>query len=287
MKGAVLLLVCILTGHLLISAQDSQMFELPLISIQGRPVLELYVNGKGPFKFIFDTGKMGEELATDKSVTGQFDFKVVDSLRMGDPSGQLDVILPVVQMPEVAIGRLKFNSINATVNPRGMPGVNGIVGLAFFKDYLVTLDLSKNKMILTRGELPVADGTVIIPYENMMGIPKIKLTLGGITADAHIDCGNARAGIVIPQSLADRLTFNGTPVFSGMARTPFNEVQMMQGQMKGKMVLGPYSFDNPSLSFPAFGNFVNLGDQFLRQFILTFDQKNLRIKILKSSEWKN
>jgi hypothetical protein len=287
MKGTIQLFVCIFAGHLLSSAQDSEKLEIPLISIQGRPVLEMYVNGKGPFKFIFDTGKMGDELATDMSVTGQFNFKVVDSLRMGDPSGQHDIILPVVQIPEVMIGSLKINNVRATINPRRMPGVNGIIGLAFFKDYLVTLDLSQNKMILAQGELAVPDGTVIVPYENMMGIPKVQLTMGGITADAHIDCGNARAGIVVPQSLADRLTFNATPVVSGMARTPFNEVQMMQGQMKGKLVLGSYSFDNPSISFPTFGSFVNLGDQFLRQFIFTFDQKNQRMKILKSCEWKN
>jgi hypothetical protein len=287
MKKVILLFVFMLGIHLAGEAQKVVKLEIPLTFVNGRPVLEMYVNGKGPFRFIFDTGKMGDQITTDASVASQFNFKVIDSLRMGDPSGQHDVILPVVQIPEVNIGGLKIRNVNAAVNPRVLPGVNGVLGLSFFKDYLVTLDLSHSKITLIQGELPIPDGKTILAYESMMGIPQLKVTIGDLMTDAHIDCGNSRAAVILPQAIADKLKFIKPPVGAGIARTQFNDIEIKEGTIKDTMRIGSYSFEKLVVSFPAFGNAVNLGEQFLSQFIITFDQKNQRMKLIKLPEWKN
>jgi hypothetical protein len=257
--------------------------EIPLTFIQGRPVIAVVINGKGPYKFVFDTGKMGDEIATDQGLVDQFNFKVVDSLLMGDPTKKNSIVLPVVNIPFITISNLKILNVKAAINPHAMPQINGVIGLSFFKDYLVTLDLGRHVLILEKGELGIADNRYVINYVNMMGIPDVKIKIGKQFIDAHLDCGNSRADVVVPESLAKRLTFISGVISTGKAKTMFNEVEMKQVKINEDLEIGPYKFPQPVINFPAFGNFVNLGNGFLKQFVITFDQKNKRLKLIKTT----
>ena len=61
------------------------------------PVVEVMVNGQGPFKFMFDTGA-AHELRLDAHFAKEWNLKVIDSVRVGDGSRKNDRWLPLVQV---------------------------------------------------------------------------------------------------------------------------------------------------------------------------------------------
>ena len=260
---------------------QSEKIVLPLSIVQGRPVFELLIAGQGPFRFVFDTGKMGREITTDQMVASRFDFKKVDSLVMGDPTGRNVLELPVVIIPALSVGHLTLSHVRAAINPRSLPGINGVAGLSLFGDYLVTLDLGSQRLVLEKGELGPVDGQQILAYESMRGIPKVKIRIGNEGTEAVLDSGNSRTDISVPKLLAGRITFSGPVMAAGLARTMFNQMEIQQAKIKGNLEIGTNIFAQPMISFPAFGEEADLGGGFLKHFSLTFDQKNHRVRFVR------
>jgi hypothetical protein len=255
---------------------------IPLKIVDDHPAFSMMINGKGPYLFVFDTGKMGEEIGIGQDIEKSFQFEIVDTLVLGDPSGKNDIQVPIVSIPSVSLDSLSFVRVKATVDPHLVAGVSGIVGLLFFKDYLLTLDLFHHQLILERAEPGLTPGSNTIRYKSMMGIPVIQISIGSHNTEAQLDCGNARASIVVPEDLALQLKFAGKVSNIGKAKTMFNEVDMKQVKISDSLHVGPYTISQPLISFPSFGNFVNLGSDFLNNFLISFDQKNQLIKLLKN-----
>jgi hypothetical protein len=257
---------------------------IPLKTVDGHSVFTMMINGKGPYLFVFDTGKMGEEIDISQDIEKTFQLEVVDTLLIGDPTGKNNIQLPIVSIPSVSIDSLSFINIKASVNPHLSNGVSGIVGLLFFKDFLLTLDLFHHQLILEEAEPGLTPDGNTIRYNSMMGIPVIQISIGSHNTEAQLDCGNARASIVVPEALARQLTFTGKASNMGKAKTMFNEVDMKQVKIGESLHFGPYTISQPLISFPSFGNFVNLGSDFLKDFLISFDQKNQLIKLLKNGD---
>jgi hypothetical protein len=256
--------------------------NISLKMVEGLPVFTMMIIGKGPYNFVFDTGKMGEEIDISKDIENVFQFEVVDTLLIGDPTGKNSVLLPIVSIPSVSIDRLSLVNVKASVDAHLPTGVNGVVGLLFFKDFLLTLDLFHHQLILMDPEPGLRLGRNTIAYTSMMGIPVIQISIGSHNMDAQLDCGNTSASIVIPEELAKQLEFMSQVSEIGKAKTMFNEVDMKQVKIDENLHFGPYIIKQPVISFPSFGNFVNLGSNFLREFLISIDQKNQRIKMIKN-----
>ncbi len=60
-----------------------------------------------------------------------------------------------------------------------------------------------------------------------------------------------------------------------------SEVEIKQGQLKGSIRLGRFEFPEPSVTYPALSQDGNIGSQALKDFTLTFDQKNHRVKLAR------
>jgi hypothetical protein len=257
---------------------------IPLKTVDGHFVFSGMINGKGPYHFVFDTGKMGEEIDISLDIEKAFQFEVVDTLMLGDPTGKNGVMLPIVSIPSVSIDSLSIVNVRASVDPRLPTGVSGVVGLLFFKDFLLTMDLFHHQLILEDVESGLSLDSNTVGYKSMMGIPVIQISIGSHNTDAQLDCGNVRASIVVPEILARRLKFAGKVSDIGKAKTMFNEVDMKQGKIGENLNFGPYVIKQPVISFPSFGNFANLGSGFLMQFVISFDQKNQRIKVIENTD---
>jgi hypothetical protein len=86
-------------------------------------------------------------------------------------------------------------------------------------------------------------------------------------------------GFIIPTSLVEKLTLGSQPVVVGRARTVSNEVEIKEARFKDSIKLGRFEFPQPTITFPALADESNIGLKILREFSLTFDQKNKRLKL--------
>lgn len=107
----------------------------------GMPMVEVMVNGQGPFLFGFDTGAQGGT-RIDSSLVEKLGFKPSGQVQATDGSGRSPQIAETFKLDSIAIGNLQFKDVTAGArnfknSPRPLK-VDGILGLSVFPECLVT-----------------------------------------------------------------------------------------------------------------------------------------------------
>jgi hypothetical protein len=250
------------------------------------PAVEVMVNGQGPFLFAIDTGG-GGQARVDSSLVERLKLKTVGQVQASDGSGSNVRSLDLVELDTLALGGVEFKKVRAASrNYNGspnLPRVDGILGFNLFADYLLTLDFSGQRVRLERGELPHADGAEVLSFESPRGIPVVELDVGPHKLRADVDTGNTIGGFVLPTALVEKLTLAGAPVTVGRTRTVTSEVEIKEVRLKDSIRLGRFEFAEPLVVYPALSDMANIGSKVLREFSLTFDQKNKSV-LLKRYE---
>jgi hypothetical protein len=244
------------------------------------PVIEVKINGQGPFAFTIDTGA-GMQADIDTSIARQLKLVPNGKVLTGDPSGQNDREVETARVDTIAFGGAEFRNVTAVIRPqritRDYPNVNGILGFALFVDYLLTLDYPAMQVRLARGALPEANGADILSFEIENRRPVIEVAIGKIRVRAHVDSGNFVAGFILPEELVEQLQLLSQPITAGGARSVSNQIELKQAQLRATIHIGRFAYPQPTITFPALRD-TNVGFKVLREFALTFDQKNRRMK---------
>ena len=162
------------------------------------------------------------------------------------------------------------------------PAVDGILCFAMFTDYLLTLDYTGMLVRLARGALPPANGVDLLNFEIENRIPVIELAIGRIHVPAHIDSGNFVAGFILPEEVVEQLQLQSEAITVGGARSVTNRIQLKQVQLRDTIRFGAFEYPQPTIAFPALSD-ANIGFNVWRRFVLTFDQKNQRMKLQRRS----
>jgi Aspartyl protease len=264
--------------------QNMAAVEVPMLFRGPMPAVEVMVNGQGPFLFAIDTGASGMARA-DASLVARLALPEVGEARGSDGSGRGGTSMKLVRLNSLTIAGLEFRHVTAASrdynNSARMPHIDEILGFNLFADHLLTLDYGARRVRIEKGRLPDADGKEILTFESARGVPTIELQVGDIKIKAHIDTGNAVGEFLLPADLAEKLIFSSQPVTVGKARTVSSEVEIKEAPLKGMIRLGRFEFSDPVITYPALSQFANIGSRAFRDFALTFDQKNLRVKLIK------
>jgi len=248
-------------------------------------VIEAKVNDKGPYRFIFDTGTTGMLINAD--VAKELGLKPTGKSHVGDPSDPTAIEVDNVRAGTVSIGGAVFSGVDMVswTPPKNiaaaLSGTSGIIGLNLFSDCLLTVDSRAKKMILEEGELPRINGVDIIKLEDHgEELPTVRLSVGGIDLDAHLDSGKP-GGIALPTNMQDRLQLKGKPVVVGRGRTANSTFETLAATLDGNVEIGGHVIKGPRLSFNSMLNdrdVANIGSGIMRDFTITLDQKNGRIR---------
>jgi aspartyl protease len=266
------------------AAQDANVETVPLQMRGLMPVVEVKLNGQGPFFFMIDTGA-GMQADVDTSVAERLKLPLSGKAINGDPSGQNDREVATTTIESLTIGKANFRNLTAVVRPQRItkdyPDVDGILGFALFTDYLLTLDYPAMRLRLARGALPAANGTDILTFEIENQIPIVELAIGRIHVPAHIDSGNFVAGFILPEEVVEQLQLQSEAITVGGARSVANRIQLKQVQLRDTIRFGAFEYPQPTIAFPALSD-TNIGFNVLRDFVLTFDQHNRRMKLQRT-----
>jgi CubicO group peptidase (beta-lactamase class C family) len=249
------------------------------------PAVRLMVNGQGPFLFAIDTGGMGSA-RLDSTLVVKLGLKPIGQARAGDPSGRNMRLMDLVHVQSIEIGGARFENMTAAVrdyNERllGEP-IDGVLGFGLFKECLFTLDYPGNRVKIELGDLPPVDGRDVIPFTAERGIPMIQLQVDSLWVDADVDAG-AMGGFMLPASLASRLALASEPRVVGRARTVSNEFEIKAAELKGSVRLGGHEFPGATVGFQPLFPMANVGARVLRDFRVTFDQKNGRMRLTRGT----
>src|SRR6185295_12907440 len=178
--------------------------ELDIQLVAGMPTILATVNGRGPYRFGVDTGAAGY-LRVSPALAEALALQPVGEAMAGDPSGRAPIRIPVYRVESLAFGGLTFTGISTTPLPQLGPRtaqVDGIIGIGFFENLLLTIDYGGLRLGAGSGALPAANRRDIVDATLDRSLISVPLRIGETSHMVHLDTGNTAAPLFLP---ADRV----------------------------------------------------------------------------------
>jgi hypothetical protein len=257
---------------------------LPMQDMGGRPVVELKINGKGPYRFILDTGAattvISEELNRELSLTPPAGVHVAT---IGGGAAPTLVAIHDVRMGDVVLEDMIAAVIPLSGLLQGENAPRGVLSAASFPGYLVTFDYPGKKIVVKKGALDSGDSKTIFQYTEEQMLPTVPVRIAGHDTQVHLDTGSPH-GLTVPVKFLTELPLASQPKEAAKVRTHGGEFSVSIARVDGTVELGRYKLDSDEVRFsdvrpgrgPAAGN---IGYDVLRQFVVTLDSKNRRIRL--------
>jgi hypothetical protein len=267
------------------TAETPAVYTAPLELINDKPYVAVMVNGRGPFRFLIDTGTGGQALISPEIADG-LSLPVVGHARLMDPSGKGEQRSEILLIRSMKIAGMEFAEIKAIRHRLYGEEENcqGVLGFTLFKDYLLTLDYPGRKLVLTQGAIKEKEdeGGSVLTFRMPDGVPIVPLRVDGQHVEAQIDSGGT--GLSLPQHVARGLKFVSTPVEFGSGESLATRFQIKAARLRPDVRLGRYTFRQAFVEInPAFP-LVNVGSTPLANFVVTFDQAKMMLRLYSNQK---
>lgn len=242
-----------------------------------RPVVDLFVNGKGPYKFILDLGSSGNLI--DQSVARSLELTKVGTDSIGSPGSKELLAVSRVEAGNVVLAEsLTLENVPMSVfDLRKLLPVDGVLSPRVFSSYLITLDYPNSRLILDPSKFGTGAKN-LIKYSSESKIIATNINIAGLDVEAHLDTGSP-SGFALPFALKDKLRFEDDPVEEGGIRTPSGNFKKWSATLSGAIELAGIRYENPRVEliegFPA----VNIGYNVLKELKVTIDQERSVMRI--------
>jgi hypothetical protein len=257
-----------------------------MLWFMNKPVVDVQINGKGPYRFYLDTGAQGSVL--DQGLADELKLAAVGETRVGSPGGK-GLPAKQVRLDRVEVGGAVLHGVPAvsfdrTFLARGKDSPRGVLSAATFPGFLVTLDYPQSRLVILPGQLPAPDGARVFGYDAKRPLPEIRLSVSGREVNVHLDSGSP-GGITLPLELAKHLPLASKPVEVGRGKRVDQDVIIWGAKLNGQVKLGKYVLDNPDLRFQDIRNAPgHVGYEFLRRFAVTLDALHHRIQLVPTDK---
>ena len=257
-------------------ADSAEFVEVPMDISSGRPIVDVTINGQGPFQFVVDTGAPRGGMIS-ATIVDALQLDPIGQSEIGSPLGGEPVAVDVYQIDTLSIGRAESHDFTLNSLPGGVSSQlrAGVIGPALFDDGLVTFDF-QNNVLRIGGEAP---GNVTwIDFGATAPILDGIVSMKGVDMPAHIDTGAPHV-VALPEAYAETLPLDGPVSVVGRARTIDKEFEIKGAQMNAIATIGDATIPIRAVTFAPLP-FVNLGTGALRGLVLTIDWPNERYAIV-------
>jgi predicted aspartyl protease len=262
---------------------QSSPFTAPLELTHGKPFVAVMVNGKGPFRFVVDTGTGAEAFVTAE-LADELSLPVTGQVHLSDPSKQGGQRVPMVMIRTLEVAGVVFTDVKAARHPLSSADGNcdGLLGFELFRDYLLTLDYPNRRISLGSGSLAPDGERSILPFRMPDGIPIVSLHVGDLQIEAQIDSGGT--GLSLPEGFVSQLKFDSDPEVFGVAESLSTRFQLKAARLASDVHLGSYTFTRPFVEIHSAFPLANLGSCAMQNFAFTFDQKTGLVRFESSQQ---
>ena len=265
-----------------LSAQEIT-HSAPMIERYGKPYVMVTVNGKGPYRFVIDTGT-GADAFVSPELADELHLPAFAEAVVRDPSLQGGDRVPMVLLESIEVAGVQFPWVKAIRHAvTGEAGsCQGMLGFTLFRDYLLTLDFPNRQVVLSGGGLKPDGEKTVLPFHMPDGVPITSLRVNGKSVEAQLDSGGG--GLTLPVSLAAHQKWDVPPVVFATGHTMATRFEIKAARLASNVKVGKYTFVHPVVEIhPAFP-LVNFGSPPMQSFAITFDQKNLLVRLGASQD---
>lgn len=260
--------------------------SVPIRFVSGKPVVDVFLDGRGPFAFFLDTGAGATVL--DTAFVKEIGLDAIGTTTIGDPADPEGISATKHRVGRLAIGDSSFEEFFAVAFDRSAlyrPGPNGeapprgVLGMPLFRDVLLTLDYPAGTLRLSSETLPPADGREIVDYRtteaDLFGVP---VRVAGKEQWMTLDSG-ASGSLTFPDAARTTLPLVAPAKEIGRGRTVGGDAPVYGATLDGAFELGAIRLERPEIRF--FGRLThgNLGSGFLSAYAIAIDQRNRRLRV--------
>ena len=271
--------------------------SIVLVSIEnGLVIVNVLINGRGPFPMIFDTGSAGAITSEAAAALGL----VAESSGTVTGSGEKTFAVGVTQLRDLRIGDVQLADVVVPVVPfprfftdRGARSpVAGIIGYEFLKRFAVRLAYEDATLTITPTQDFRYSGLGLrVPLFLADKLPAITAAADGVAGRFEIDTGSSTA-VVLQRAFVEQ---HGLEI-----RHP-SGLRLKRGGVDGmfdaivtrldRFSIGNYQIKQPGVEFPSSGKAGlpvpgvdgSVGYQILRQFVITFDYARSELFLERSA----
>ena len=263
---------------------------VPFELVNNHIYVDVHLNGKGPFRLLFDTGGSNvvtPQVAKELGVEAQGTLEIRGAGEKSEDAGvaKLDTVrLGGATLRDQLFVVVPFDELSAV---EGLP-VQGLLGYEIFKRFVVTIDYPGRKLTVhTPGTFPAGSPGVKVPFRFSEHVPEVDGTIDGIPGTFWIDTGS-RASLAIERPFAEK---------HGLAKRYGARLEAVTGwgiggaargvlARAGKLTLGgAVTIDRPIVTISAregggpANQYLagNVGGAILKRFVVTFDYAAQRI----------
>jgi predicted aspartyl protease len=286
------LLCCLLVmvgGVAARAGEKQQVIEVPFEFYHNEIIVQVKVNGKGPFDMMLDTGT--DPSAVDLNTAREMGLKLQF---LGKPaSGGGTDVNPTyyTKLPLVEVGGLNVKSLEAValdlskVSARLGKPLHGVLGHGLLNGRIVQIDYP-NRIVRFYSQ-PLFSKTANTPTRTMLSfrysdnVLVDDLMVNGKKMVGNLDTGSSGTFDLTPAAvsyLGLEEDFNQAPVSTDVG---YNGVSQNRKGKVNNVTVGGISVDAPAVIFFGKGTGrdkkpwgINIGNGFFKDFILTIDYRN-------------
>jgi len=138
--------------HFSAAAQTADTTTVPIRMVDGTPVVQVRLNGKGPYDFILDTGSnctaIRPRILAQLSIPLE-DRVVVDTALDGSVHEQRATI-ESISVGDVSVAQIHVDTLNSKLLDQEHQHIAGVLGESFLKHFDILLDNEKKILIFDR-----------------------------------------------------------------------------------------------------------------------------------------
>jgi len=222
------------------------------------PYFQVYVNGRGPFTFLYDTGASYAVVGT----------RVLEAAR-------LPVLVDRSRRDVVKLDRLKLGGVTVldvlAIHDDDF-GVDGIIGFPTLGSANVLFDHARRELLVSHKRIPMRR-SVALRYQSPFNVPTVQVTIGKRAVPILIDTGDDAYGLEIRSSELGAAALVRPPVPAGMVMNGAVKQPISIATLVDPVVLGPWRAARAEIAINDSLPVGDFGFDMLKQFRFQIDPK--------------
>ncbi|RYG20432.1 MAG: peptide-binding protein, partial [Chitinophagaceae bacterium] len=270
-------------------------------------IVPLFINNKGPYNFILDTG-VDPLIITDSTIVEPDQLVNLRKVKINGAGEGDEITAYVSQKINVKVGEAYMNHIPTVILKEevfnlssylGMK-IHGLIGYHFFNSFIVKINYNQRKVYFSLPETRKKSKWNKLDLEFFNNKPYINVDLG------VQDVGNVKAKLIIDCGASHALSLEAYQEAPFPLPNPHFEANLgvgLGGKINGNigrinsLQLGAFYLENVLTSFPDFNDVAvkarqkqrtgNLGADILKRFTVVFDYQDHAMYLKKNSRYNS
>jgi hypothetical protein len=228
------------------------------------PYFRVFVNGQGPFTFLYDTG------ASYTIVSGKV-VKASGAPVVFDRHGHRDV----VNIATLDIGPVSLHDLSVIQDDNF--GVDGVLGTNAFGSANLMFDLTRRELWVSKRRIDLPN-SFELPYGFEFNVPTVPVTIGTHVVPLLIDTGDDAYGLELRRSELGDAAVQHPPVAASKVMNGANSQETAVTTLRDTLRFGPMESRNAVIAVNDDLPVGDFGYEVLKQFRFVFDPQAKTIR---------